>query len=326
MKTIEHFYSADLNWVENLAQQFGGKVDGNFIVIPEDIQTGTRYFLEIEEGIVAYYLDVEYKKNLHLIQKNNSSDFVGFYYNLTDGEATTSVHNFLYNTSRWQYNLAVIDGSLDSEYKVKVGSKTFAICFFIKKSIIKRFMEEHKLQLDKIDDILDITKNTMIRFDRISNDTFHLLDDLRKIKIGGPIFNLNFTGTVYMLMSNFIRKIAEKRVIIQTVNQEDLSAIIAIQMYLIENIEGHFPSIKFLADKANMSESKFKSLFNKITGSTPNMFFMENKLLLGKDLLETKEMSISQISDKLNFTNNSYFAAKFKEHFGISPKTFVKEL
>nr|WP_306801541.1 AraC family transcriptional regulator [Flavobacterium sp. H4147] len=97
-------------------------------------------------------------------------------------------------------------------------------------------------------------------------------------------------------------------------------------MYLIENIEGHFPSIKFLADKANMSESKFKSLFNKITGSTPNMFFMENKLLLGKDLLETKEMSISQISDKLNFTNNSYFAAKFKEHFGISPKTFVKEL
>lgn len=326
MKTIEHFYSADLDWVENLAEQFGGKVIENFIVVPEDIQTGTRYFLKCHEGIIAYYIDVEYKKNLHLIQRNSNSNFVGYYYNLTEGEAVVSGENFMYNVSKWGYNLSVIDGSLSSEYHVAKGSKTFALCIFIRKDIIESFALKNNIFLPDIDKIINPNLNTVIRFDRMSDDSLHILEDLHKIKVGGPIFDLYLTGTVHMLIANYLKKISTKRIIIQTVNQQDLSTIVSIQMYLIEHIHEHFPSIKQLAKRSNMSESKFKSLFTKITGNTPNVFFVENKLLLAKELLETKQLSISQIADKLNFTNNSYFASKFKEHFGISPKTFVKEL
>lgn len=327
MKRIEHFYSADLNWVPYFAKQYGGKVDGNFIVLPEEVQSGTRYVLDCGDGIIAFYVNVEYKKNLHLIQKNAESDFVGFYYNLTDGEATVSIDNHTYNTSRWQYNLSVIDGSLESEYSVKAGSKTFALCVFVKKSALKDYLIKNHLESKTdIDEILDPKKNTIIRFDRMSNESFHLLDDLRKKEVGGPIFNLHLVGTVHMLIANYLKKILTKRIIIQTVNQQDLSTIIAMQMYLIENIHSPFPGITILAERANMSESKFKILFTKITGVTPNAFFMDNKLLFAKDLLETKQLSITQISDKLSFTNNSYFASKFKDHFGISPKTYIKEL
>ena len=326
MKKIEHYYGADLNWVENFAEQFGGKIDGNFIIVPEEFQTGTRYFFDCGDGIIAYYLNVKYNKNLNLIQKNTNSDFIGFYYNLTDGEATLSGHNFMKNVGRWQYNLSVIDGSLESNYFVKSGSSTYALCIFIKKSSIKEFAEKNNIILPDVRKIIDPTKNTVVRFDRISSESYHLLNDLRKLPVGGPIFNLNLVGTVHMLISNYLKKISRNRVIIQTVNQTDLNNIIAIQMFLIENIEEHFPSISVIAGKANMSESKFKNLFKKITGCTPNTFFMENKLLLAKELLEKKQLSISQVSDKLNFTNNSYFASKFKEHFEMSPKTFVKQL
>ncbi len=326
MKTIEHSYSADLLWVEDLAKQYGGKVEGNFIIVPENLQSGTRYFLDCGEGISAYYIDVEHKKNLHLIQKNKKHDFVGFYYNLTDGEATLSVNEFFQNVSRWQYNLSVIDSSLNSDYNVTSGSKTFALCIFVKKSVIKDFIKKNNILLTNIDRMVDSKKNTMVRFDRMSNESFHLLNDLRKKKDGDSIFDLNLIGTVHMLLANYLKKISTKRVIIQTVNQQDLATIISIQKYLIENIDGHFPSIKSLSDKANMSESKFKNLFSKITGNTPNVFFMENKLIYAKELLETKQLSISQISDQLHFTNSSYFASKFKEHFGLSPKIFVKEL
>lgn len=326
MKKIEHYYDADLNWTIDLAKQFGGKIEGNFIIVPEDIQIGTRYFLDCGEGIIAYYLDVEYKKNLHLIQKNLNDDFVGFYYNLTEGDATVSIHNFMYNVSRWQYNLTVIDGSLESDYHVTAGSKTYALCIFIKKSAIKEFVIKNHLEITNISEVIDPEKNTMIRFDRMSSESYNLLADLRKKEVGGPIFNLHLIGTVHMLIANYFRKLVTKRIIIQRVNQLDLATIISIQMYLIQNIEGHFPSIKFLAQKANMSESKFKALFNKITGQTPSFFFMENKLLFAKDLLETQQLTISQISDQLNFTHNSYFASKFKEHFGLSPKAYIQEL
>ncbi|WP_316635359.1 AraC family transcriptional regulator [uncultured Flavobacterium sp.] len=326
MKIIEHSYSADLSWVKHLANELGGKIDGNFILASENIQTGVRYFLEIEEGIVAYYIDAVYHKNLHLIQKNTQTDFIGLYYNLTDGEVSVTKKNHSYNVNRWNYNLSTIDGTLVTDYKVTAGSKTYALCIFIKKSIIESIAKANNITIRNLNRITDPKKNTIIRFDRMSNESYHLLKDLHKLKVGGPVFDLNLEGTVHMLLSNYLKKLSTNRIIIQTVNQADLNNIIAIQKYLVRNIDSHFPSIKLMAEMANMSESKFKSLFKKITGLTSNSFFMENKLLKAKELLENRELTITQISDQLHFTNNSYFTSKFKENFGLSPKTYVKKL
>lgn len=326
MKKIEHYYSADLQWVEPFAKQLEGKVDGNFIIVPESIQTGTRYILDCGEGIIAYYIDVKYHKNLHLIQKNLSNDFVGIYYNLTEGQASVSTTNFMNDVGRWKYNLAVIDGALESDYHVKKGSTTFALCLFIKKSMIRLFAVKNNIHFPNLDKITDPSKNTMVRFDRMSSNSFHILNDLRKLKVGGPVFDLNLKGSVHMLVSNYLKKIAANRIIIQTVNKTDLNKIIVTQMFLIENIREPFPSIHIMATMANMSDSKFKNLFRKITGMTPNAFFMDNKLILAREMLESKQFSISQVSDELNFTNNSYFASKFKEHFGLSPKIYLKQL
>lgn len=326
MKIIKHYYDADLSWVKHYTAQIGGKIEGNFIRLPEDSQTGTRYFLDCGDGILAYYINVEYKRNYQLIQQNLNQDFVGFYYNLTEGEATVNTDHFMYNVGRWNYNLAVIDGSLNSEYNVKKGSKTFALCFFIKKRMLKDFTQKNGIVIQNIDSLLDPKENTIIRFDRMTSESYHILNDLRKLPVGGAIFDLHLKGTVHLLISNYLKKLATKKIIAQTVNKADLDHIIAIQMYLIEHVRDHFPSITQMAKMANMSESKFKTLFKKITGDTANVFFMENKLLLGKELLENKQLTISQISDELNFTNNSYFASKFKEHFGLSPKAFYKQL
>jgi AraC-like DNA-binding protein len=326
VKKIEHSYGADLSWLEEFAKQLEGKIEGNFITVPENLQSGTRYFLDCGEGIIAYYINVIYKKNFHLIQKNTKKDFVGLYYNLTDGEASVVNNNIVCNVGRWKYNLAVIDSTLETDYQVKAGTGTYALCIFIKKNMIASFAKKNNVFFTDLNKITDPAKNTVIRFDRMSNESFHLLDDLRKLKVGGPIFDLHLTATVHMLISNYLKKLSLNRIVIQTVNETDLKNIIEMQMLLIENIEKHFPSITYMASHANMSESKFKDLFKKITGSTPNSFFMDNKLNLAKELLETKQLSISQISDRLSFTNNSYFTSKFKEHFGVSPKAFIQQL
>ena len=326
MKTIKHSYSADLSWIENFTKQFGGKIEGNNIIMPEELQTGTRYILDCGDGIIAYYVNVVYNQDFRFIQKNKDNDFVGLYYNLTEGEATVSRESSVYDVGRWRYNLSVLDGALETDYKVKAGSSTFALCIFIKKEKIKSFVRKYNIPFRDIDLVTDPSRNTIVRFDRMSSDTYHLLNDLRKLEVGGPIFNLNLIGTVHMLISNYLKKMSTRRIIIQKVNSTDLSSIIASQMFLIEHIADHFPSITQMASRANMSESKFKNLFRKITGLTPNNFFIDNKLLKAKELLETRQLSITQVSDQLSFTNNSYFASKFKENFGISPKTFVKQL
>ncbi|QOG00562.1 hypothetical protein [Flavobacterium sp. MDT1-60] len=158
MKTIEHSYGADLSWVENFAKQFGGKIEGNFIIMPEELQTGTRYFLDCGEGIIAYYVNVLYNKNFRFIQKNKNNDFVGLYYNLTEGEATVSSNSSVYDVGRWRYNLSVLDGSLETDYNVKAGSCTFALCIFIKKSMIAKFVKKNNIPLPDVDKITDPSK------------------------------------------------------------------------------------------------------------------------------------------------------------------------
>ena len=110
------------------------------------------------------------------------------------------------------------------------------------------------------------------------------------------------------------------------VDDSDFSNIITAKLFLINNIEGHFPNIKTISNIANMSESKFQHLFKKLTGKTVNTYFMHNKLLRAKELLEENDLTISEISDKLHFTNSSHFASTFKKHFGILPKQFIKNL
>jgi len=326
VKTIQHSYGADLSWIADFTNQFGGKIEGNFIIIPEELQTGTRYFLDCGEGIIAYYINVVYNKDFRFIQKNLDNNFVGIYYNLTEGEATVNSNSILYDVGRWRYNLSIIDGSLESDYNVKKGSRTFALCIFIKKTMLEEFLKKNNIHFHNIEKIANPSLNTIVRFERMSSESYHILNDLRKLEVGGPVFNLNLIGTVQMLLSNCLKKFSTERIIIQTVNSSDLTSIIAVQMFLIEHIEDQFPSIVLLAQMANMSESKFKNLFRKVTGLTPNNFFMSNKLLRAKELLEKKQLSISQVSDQLSFTNNSYFASKFKEQFGIPPKIFVKQL
>lgn len=326
MKTIEHSYGANLDWVDPLAKQLEGKVENNFIIVPEDRNPGIRYVLDCGDGIVAYYVDVLNTKEHQLIQKNTSNDFVCLYYNLTEGKARYSYNHVIHDLGRWQYNLIVMDSSLDTQYFVEANSRTFVLCIFVKKNIIEQFAKNNHITFQNIDKITDSTKNTIVRFDRMSNESFHILSDLRKLKVGGPVFDLYFKGTVQLLLSNYLKKMSSHRIIIQTVNKEDLTKILAAQMFLIDHIDDHFPSIKLMSNKANMSESKFKNLFRKITGATPNAFFMDNKLLKAKELLESSNLSILQVSDQLNFTNNSYFASKFKEHFGLSPKAFINQL
>lgn len=326
MKKITHHYSVELDWVEPLAKQLDGNIEGNFINVPDSIHSGSRYFLECREGITALYLDVIYNSDLHLRQENKTDDFIGMYYNLTEGEAILTSDAVANTIGIWNYNLAIIDSSLPSDYIVKKGSKTFALCIFIKKDIIKEYFMNNPSLKEHADEILNPKVNTIVKFTRMSMESFNLLKVLRSHTVGGVIFDLYLRGTVQNLLADYIEKMTFEELVIDKMNETDLTDILKSQAYLIANLNQPFPSIESLAKRAFMSESKYKNLFRKITGITPNVFFLNNKLLESKRLLQERQLSIAQVSDSLNFASNSYFTVQFKDYFGMSPKDFIKQL
>lgn len=326
MKKITHHYGVELDWVESLAKQLEGRVKGNFILVPDHIHTGDRYFLSCSTGVSVLYLDVVYHSEIHLRQENKTDDFIGMYYNLTEGEAVILLDDGANPVGRWNYNLAILDSTLDSDYIVKPESKTFALCIFIKKEVIKEYFHDNPSLKEHADEILDPNKNTIVKFTRMSIESYNLLMNLRSQEVGGAVFDLYLRGTVQNLLAEYIEKMSFEELVIDKINENDLTNILKSQSYLVENLHKLFPSIEQLAQQSNMSESKYKSLFKKITGMTPNSFFLDNKLLEAKRLLQERQLTIAQVSDSLSFANNSYFTVKFKEYFGMSPKDFIKQL
>ncbi|OXA83074.1 AraC family transcriptional regulator [Flavobacterium hercynium] len=326
MKNVTHRYGVELDWVQDYAEILDGKVEGNFIILPDEIHTGFRYFLNCENGISAQFMDLVYNTDICFRQVNESDDFVAVYYNLTEGEAIFVDNDVQNHLGRWNYNLSFIDSSLPHDYIVKQGSKVISLCIFIKKEIIKGYLEKNPSLKNQIENIFDPKQNTIVKLTRMSNKSFHILMNLHSKNVREESFSFHLKAAVQFLLADYIEAMTLDQIVIDTVNEFDLKDIIKSQAYLIKNIDYVFPGIDFLASESNMSASKYKTLFRKITGLTPNAFFLNNKLLESKRLLVETRLSITEVSDKLNFTNHSYFTVKFKEYFGIGPKDFIKQM
>lgn len=326
MKKITHHYGIEPDWVTPLALQLEGEVEGNFIRVPEYIHSGIRYFLNCNLGITALYIDVIYNTEIHFRQQNLTDDFLGIYYNLTEGEAVLLADDTANPVGRWNYNLAIVDAGLYTDYIVKPGSRTFALCIFIKKDLVKEYMRDNPSLQAHVDSIMDSKTNTIIRFTRMPHESFHLLKDLRAQNMEAASFNYYLQGTIQSLLADYIEKMTIEDIVIGKVEETDLNGIVKSQSYLVNNLEETFPGIDFLAAMACMSPAKYKSLFKKIIGIPPNTFFLNNKLIQARIVLQQKELSVDQVARKFHFANSSYFILKFRNFFGMSPKEFIKQL
>lgn len=82
---------------------------------------------------------------------------------------------------------------------------------------------------------------------------------------------------------------------------------------------------KEYADRLSISPEFLTSTCKKRCGKSPKAFILELKITEAKRLLYFSEDSIKEISFKLGFEDNSYFARIFKQKVGISPSLFREQ-
>lgn len=326
MREVIHQYGVELDWMDEMADQLGGYVNGRYIEVPGEARTGTRYVCPINDQITAFIVDVAYNEDVHYKLRNKKDDFVGLYFNLTEGDAVHILDGVSRSAGRWGYNLAVFDANLGGDYLVKSGSTTFMIAIFLKKTILKEYISNLPLYDQIVESIFKPELNTIVRFDRMSNHAWWLMDELRKFPLRGPLYDVLVQGTVYGLISDYLDQLINEEIILETVVQDDINHIIGSQSFLVEHIKDTFPGIPVLSSKALMSETKYKRIFKKITGYSANSFFLTNKLSFAKELLEKGNHTIAEIADEFNFFDASHLIEQFKNSYGVTPKEYLNKL
>jgi len=93
-----------------------------------------------------------------------------------------------------------------------------------------------------------------------------------------------------------------------------------------EYISEHYCDTKFdysmLVKISGLSYSYFKKLFIDKYGCPPVKYITHLKIKHACELLQTKKISISKISEMCGFDNVYYFSNVFKKHIGVSPKNY----
>lgn len=96
----------------------------------------------------------------------------------------------------------------------------------------------------------------------------------------------------------------------------------------ITEVEAHYRkerSIKFYADLLCITPKYLSSVIFKVSQRLAGEWIDDYVMLEAKTLLKSGRLSIQQISEQLNFPNQSFFGKFFKRYAGISPKEYKND-
>ena len=82
-------------------------------------------------------------------------------------------------------------------------------------------------------------------------------------------------------------------------------------------------SIKEIAKECCVSESGLRNLFSKSLGKSPSQYRIDSKITKAKYLLESTDMSLSDIANTLKFYDEAYFCKIFRSRVGCTPKKYA---
>jgi AraC family transcriptional activator of pobA len=94
-------------------------------------------------------------------------------------------------------------------------------------------------------------------------------------------------------------------------------------------IEKHYRELRLPKDYADLlfvTPNHLNALCKSVTGMQAGELIRNRILLEAKRLLVNQDLSIAEISNELNFNDNSYFTRFFKKQIGLTPEEFRRTI
>ena len=85
-------------------------------------------------------------------------------------------------------------------------------------------------------------------------------------------------------------------------------------------------SIKDMASLCGITEAYFRRIFIDMYSVSPKEYIINLRINYAKQLLETKEFSVTEVASMCGYYEPCHFSREFKKYCGVSPKEFLKNL
>ena len=113
-----------------------------------------------------------------------------------------------------------------------------------------------------------------------------------------------------------------------SVNQfkkSDIQKIKQLGYSLKSNLHKSSPSLEDMAKMAEMSPTKFKTIFKEVLGMSPHQYILNLKLNHAQYLLKHQSLSVSEVACKVGFNHPSALTRLFQSKLGIAPHVVLSK-
>jgi len=98
----------------------------------------------------------------------------------------------------------------------------------------------------------------------------------------------------------------------------------SIYMFIEQDLAG--ANLNSIARKMQITDSHLSRVFKKNTGSNFSEYLSERKLEeAAKLLIQDKKLKVAEVANLVGYGNPTYFLARFKAKYGVSPSAYRKE-
>lgn len=103
-----------------------------------------------------------------------------------------------------------------------------------------------------------------------------------------------------------------------------VDARIARALSKIHSSLDEFPSVREMAQEAELGEAQFRKIFIREVGESPKEYVIRHRLRQAASLLRTTPLKIGEIARRTGFEYGPHFHLLFRKRFACSPATYRK--
>lgn len=300
------------------------------VFLPDNLGLGTLTSLDGQTGVSVLLVEATFHSNV-LLDIYSSNPYPLIFMHCTSGNL---VHKFC--DDNLHYNLEVFQSSISScpcstgqSFLLPAERKISAVFIFLDRENFKEIevCTNDALPQPLADSFEDKkSENTFLYQGRPEYRIAEILQELFATDLSKPENYLLSEAKIYEMMGVFLKNYRDSFELNSNkvmLSDYDLDCIETAREIIERNLNNP-PIIPELAKQVGINQQKLKQGFKTVFGTTINQFVIKSRMKIAKELLGEGDISIRETAQRVGYTNQSHFSSKFREHYGLLPKDFVK--
>ncbi len=324
---IELTVNKSRNWLQDIADQIGEKLDNNVLNFPAKIAKGFWKQYNFSNGLSLSFFKLLAHKPIALSRERSEElMFLPIMFFINKNEVEQNIDDKLMKVGlRSSKGVFWPSSHINCKWDLPVNEWISNITITFNKQWV---LDNCKpIGENYVHKLLSSNKPFYL-FEEITLQMHYLISEITDIiekKQHYCMSNLFLECKVTELLAVYFEKLIERPLFgtISHLNSTDVNKLFQVKDYILDNLS-ETPKLEYLAHMTGFSASKLHRLFKQVFGKSVCTYALHEKLFVARKMLESRQYNVSEVGYEMGYSNLSHFSEAFRKRFGMNPKSFLQ--